>query len=195
MIHALWGQRWTRLPYRGGAKYCPNGGMGLEPITVAAPRIADECRARRGSMNGIMAPFPDTSKLACSQGKGLKGPGSAPFGGSDGLVCLFFLSRHGKYCHKGAWPSPHNVAATEIADGVRAGRGSWNSVMEQRHGPPLRTPRNGDLQARTAKGPRSSPLGAAIRSSGSPTNGSSAWSAKRDRTGREVLVARIERGC
>jgi hypothetical protein len=174
------------LPQRGHGPRAHH--RGSSPDRRRVPRATGVHERHHGPLSGHL-------KTGLFAGKRPKGSGIRALWGQRWARLPFFLSRHGKYCHKGAWPSPHNVAATEIADGVRAGRGSWNSVMEQRHGPPLRTPRNGDLQARTAKGPRSSPLGAAIRSSGSPTNGSSAWSAKRDRTGREVLVARIERGC
>jgi hypothetical protein len=65
--------------FHRGSKYCHNGGHGLRPPT-------SELRRRgQGSVNGPSRRSPDSAPL---QGKGCEGPGSASFGGSDGLVWL-----------------------------------------------------------------------------------------------------------
>jgi hypothetical protein len=46
----------------------------------------------------IMVPFCGPPKLADLQGKSSWGPGSAPFGVRNGLVCL---RSENKYCHNG----------------------------------------------------------------------------------------------
>jgi hypothetical protein len=51
-------------------------------------------------MNRIMAPLAAPTKAPGLQGKDDAGPGSVPFGGSNGLVCLFCLRRE-EYCHNG----------------------------------------------------------------------------------------------
>jgi hypothetical protein len=48
----------------------------------------------------IMAPSGGPPKTAGLQGKSRRVRGSVPFGGSNGLVWLFF-SRRNKYCHNG----------------------------------------------------------------------------------------------
>jgi hypothetical protein len=71
-------------------KYCHKGGMAFaHHHGVGLP----------GSTVAIMAPSRGPLKTAGLQGKSRGCPGFAPFGGRDGLVCLF----HGghKYRHNG----------------------------------------------------------------------------------------------
>jgi hypothetical protein len=65
-------------------KYCHNGSMAF------APGSASACR---GVHDGDDGPFCGPLKRPVCRGKAARGPGSAPFGGSDGLVCFFLSSR------------------------------------------------------------------------------------------------------
>jgi hypothetical protein len=89
----LWGQQWTRLlsfhpapstattghDFPHHAKYCQNGGMAF------AHHPASACQ---GVQDGDDGPFVRPLERAVMQGKRPWGPGSAPFGGRNGLVCL-----------------------------------------------------------------------------------------------------------
>jgi hypothetical protein len=63
--------------------------------------------------------------MAGLQGKSCEGPGSAPFGGSDGLVCF---SRREKYCHNGGIAFAHH-------HGVGLPGGSTTAIMAPSGGP------------------------------------------------------------
>ena len=80
-------------------------------------------------------------------GKCRRVQGSMPFGGSDGLVCLFaFFRRREKYCHNGGMAlAPNMAAATHLQTRPRV-RGSrpaswppsanrWPSLRENGQGP------------------------------------------------------------
>jgi hypothetical protein len=60
-------------------EYCHNGRMALAHQHPAAGS---------GSKKAIMAPSGGPLKVGGLQGKSPQGPGSVPFGGSNGLVCL-----------------------------------------------------------------------------------------------------------
>jgi hypothetical protein len=92
-------------------KYCHNGGMAF------APGSASACLGVHDGDHGPFRRSPENSPFAGEKPQGL---GSVPFGGSDGLVCLFL---HGgrKYCHNGGRAFATTTAsATEIADQWRA---------------------------------------------------------------------------
>jgi hypothetical protein len=93
MIHALWGQRWTRLPFASRRKYCRNVGITLgHHRAPGQPDRGAEGAARRGSTIGMTAPF-SAQEVRGLQAKmpGIRYP--RPFGGSNGLVCVL-LTHH-----------------------------------------------------------------------------------------------------
>jgi hypothetical protein len=56
--------------------------------TGAWPSPTSTAAAGSGSKKAIMAPFGGPLKTGVLQGKSPQGPGSVPFGDSNGLVCL-----------------------------------------------------------------------------------------------------------
>ncbi len=105
----------------GGHKYCHNGG------TAFAHEHGHRLLAL-GSNMAIMAPSGAPLETAGLQGKYRRVQGSVPFGGSDGLVCLFFSDAE-KYCHDGGRRSF-----------LQARRVSTPGVQEGNHGPSPRSP-------------------------------------------------------
>jgi hypothetical protein len=71
-----------------------HGGIGLSPLERPRPagRRAPGRRRKRGPRNGIMAPSWPRRRPQFA-GKRLGGPGSAPFGGRNGLELLFSRTR------------------------------------------------------------------------------------------------------
>jgi hypothetical protein len=80
---------------------------------------AEGCRPE-GSAIAIMAPKRGSQKAPSLQGKSRRVQGSVPFGGSNGLVCNFFISRE-KYCHNGGTTLPANPGAQTLAAGSCGG--------------------------------------------------------------------------
>jgi hypothetical protein len=75
----------TRLPARLPDKYCHNGGIAF--AHHSRRRLAWGPRWRSWPLPAVPQKW-----LVCRD-KARRGPGSVPFGGSDGLVCLFFDTR------------------------------------------------------------------------------------------------------
>ena len=127
MIRALWGPGWTRLPSLGRRqKYCHNGAW-------ASPQ--SPASACLGSTTAMVAPSGGPLKTAGLQGRCCRVRESVPFGGSNGLVCLF----HGghRYCHNGG------MAFSRLYGGglgrPRASRRPWGPRTPSR--PPSRPAR------------------------------------------------------
>jgi len=104
----------------------------------------------------LAVPSAVPSEIAHLQANDRKGQRSAPFGGSDGLVCLF--SNREKYCHNGgmAFADLSAVAPTGRAHARSAG--ALGSMM------PLAAPyavpsEVADLQANVHWGPSFAPFG------------------------------------
>jgi hypothetical protein len=66
-----------------------------------------------GSTMAIVAPSGGPLKTASLQGKRPRVRGSAPFGGRNGLVCLFLAQK--KYCHNGGMASAASWRADATA--------------------------------------------------------------------------------
>ena len=78
----------------------------------------------------IMAPSGCPLKTAGLQEKKPRGPGSVPFGGSNGLVCLGFgaLADARSTATTGAWPSP-TITGYQITDESRTDKRSTNDIV------------------------------------------------------------------
>src|SRR5215208_5050024 len=100
----------------------------------------------------IMAPSGGPLKTVGLQGKRPQGPGSVPFGGSNGHVCLFFCSSQEVLPQRGHGLRPYPAAA---------GLGSNSAMM----GPLERSAEMAASQGKSGRvrGPR--PLGAGMDSS------------------------------
>ena len=100
---ALWGPQWTRLAKHG--KYCHNGGMAF----------AHQHRSGwLGVQEGDHGPFRRSPERVFCRGNSPQGPGSVPFGGSDGVVCLAALGARGAHSDHSCRQSLIATASTLI---------------------------------------------------------------------------------
>jgi hypothetical protein len=65
-----------------------------------------------GVHGGDHGPFRRSPENGWFTGKKPQGPGSVPFGGSNGLVCL--LHDQSKYCHNGGMSFPHQLGRVDV---------------------------------------------------------------------------------
>jgi hypothetical protein len=110
-VHALWGQRWTRLPPRR-LQVLPQRGHGVRPQLSS-------CVGASGVHEGaIMAPPRGAQKELLCRGNCERSGGPCPLGGRDELVCLRVGYR---YCHNGGMGFVPNYLAASARRGVHEG--------------------------------------------------------------------------